>query len=52
MSTEYGRGTGFDRVRQQEIGRKKFELDYFEEAFSSEHMLVRLYRVLADENRF
>ncbi|CAH8540081.1 unnamed protein product [Schistosoma turkestanicum] len=41
---------GFDRTRGSEIGRKDFELDYLEEAFTSKHWLVRIYRVLPPEN--
>lgn len=41
---------GFDRVRQTVIGLKEFELEYFEEAFSSENWLVRVYRVLPEPN--
>ncbi|CAH8588395.1 unnamed protein product [Schistosoma intercalatum] len=41
---------GFDRTRGSEIGRKTFELDYLEEAFTSKHWLVRIYRVLPPEN--
>ncbi|VDO86173.1 unnamed protein product [Schistosoma mattheei] len=41
---------GFDRTRGSEIGRKNFELDYLEEAFTSKHWLVRIYRVLPPEN--
>ncbi|KAH8874286.1 Dolichyl-diphosphooligosaccharide--protein glycosyltransferase subunit STT3B [Schistosoma japonicum] len=41
---------GFDRTRGSEIGRKNFELDYLEEAYTSRHWLVRIYRVLPPEN--
>lgn len=37
--------SGFDRTRNTEIGRKNFELEYLEEAFTSLHWLVRIYRV-------
>ncbi len=36
---------GYDRVRQTEIGLKDFKLNYFEEVFTSEHWMVRIYRV-------
>ncbi|VDP97097.1 unnamed protein product [Trichobilharzia regenti] len=42
--------TGFDRTRGVEIGRKNFDLDFLEEAFTSKHWLVRIYRVLPPEN--
>lgn len=41
-----GRATGFDRVRHAEIGNKDFELDYLDEAFTSEHWIVRIYKVI------
>lgn len=44
MMTEHGRPTGFDRVRRAEIGHKGFQLQYFEEAYSSEHFIVRIYK--------
>jgi len=49
--TEYGRASGYDRVRNVEIGNKDFELEYLEEAFTSEHWLVRIYKVKPEENR-
>jgi len=52
LITEEGRPTGFDRVRGTEIGRKNFELEHFEEAFSSEHWIVRIYKVKKPENRW
>lgn len=41
---------GFDRTRSVEIGKKHFKLEYLEEAFTSEHWLVRIYRVLPPQN--
>eukprot|EP00899_Mesostigma_viride_P011894 jgi/Mesvir1/20705/Mv14903-RA.2 len=38
--------SGYDRVRGTEIGRKNFKLKYFEEAFTSSHWMVRIYKVL------
>lgn len=35
----------FDRVRGTHIGRGKFHLNYVEEAFTSEHWIVRIYKV-------
>eukprot|EP00010_Vexillifera_abyssalis_P008769 CAMPEP_0201547152 /NCGR_PEP_ID=MMETSP0173_2-20130828/3571_1 /ASSEMBLY_ACC=CAM_ASM_000268 /TAXON_ID=218659 /ORGANISM="Vexillifera sp., Strain DIVA3 564/2" /LENGTH=642 /DNA_ID=CAMNT_0047956093 /DNA_START=239 /DNA_END=2167 /DNA_ORIENTATION=+ len=43
--------SGFDRVRYQEIGKKDIKLDYLEEAFTSQHWLVRIYRVPNRDNR-
>lgn len=39
------RPPGFDRVRNAEIGNKDFELDVLEEAYTTEHWLVRIYKV-------
>ncbi|KAA3674375.1 dolichyl-diphosphooligosaccharide---protein glycosyltransferase [Paragonimus westermani] len=41
---------GFDRTRSVEIGKKNIQLDYLEEAFTSEHWLVRIYRVKPPKN--
>ncbi|XP_002739605.1 dolichyl-diphosphooligosaccharide--protein glycosyltransferase subunit STT3A-like [Saccoglossus kowalevskii] len=49
--TEAGKPTGYDRVRNAEIGNKDFELDVLEEAYTTEHWLVRIYRVKDLENR-
>ena len=40
-----GRPPGYDRVRNAEIGNKDFELDVLEEAYTSEHWIVRIYQV-------
>jgi len=49
--TEQGKPTGYDRVRNAEIGFKDFELDVMEEAYTTEHWLVRIYKVKDLENR-
>ncbi|XP_038052568.1 dolichyl-diphosphooligosaccharide--protein glycosyltransferase subunit STT3A [Patiria miniata] len=49
--TESGKPTGYDRVRNAEIGNKDFELDALEEAYTTEHWLVRIYKVKALQNR-
>ena len=36
---------GYDRVRNAEIGESEFSLKYFEEVFTSQHWLMRVYRV-------
>ncbi len=36
---------GMDRVRNAVIGKMDFKLKYFEECFTSEHWMVRIYRV-------
>jgi len=49
--TDHGRPTGWDRVRNAEIGNKDFDLQYLEEVYTSSHWLVRIYKVKAPENR-
>jgi len=51
MNTEHGKPTGWDRVRNAEIGNEGFDLEYIEEAFTSQHWLVRIYKVKDPENR-
>ena len=43
-----GKPPGYDRVRNAEIGNKDFELDVLEEAYTSEHWIVRIYKVIFD----
>ena len=40
----YGAPSGFDRTRNVEIGNKNIVLHHLEEAYTSEHWLVRIYR--------
>ncbi|GBP66289.1 Dolichyl-diphosphooligosaccharide--protein glycosyltransferase subunit STT3A [Eumeta japonica] len=49
--TEGSRPSGFDRVRGAEIGNKEFHLDVLEEAYTTEHWLVRIYKVKPLPNR-
>ena len=42
---------GYDRTRGVEIGNKNFDLTHLEEAYTSEHWLVRIYKVKDLENR-
>ncbi|OTF69536.1 hypothetical protein BLA29_008215 [Euroglyphus maynei] len=49
--TEGGKPPGYDRVRNTEIGNKDFELTTLEEAYTSEHWLVRIYKVKKMPNR-
>ncbi|WAR17562.1 STT3A-like protein [Mya arenaria] len=49
--TPQGKPTGYDRVRNAEIGNKDFELDVLEEAYTTEHWLVRIYKVKDLDNR-
>ncbi|KAL6432506.1 hypothetical protein ACFW04_006823 [Cataglyphis niger] len=45
VKIDYRTPTGFDRTRNVEIGNKNFQLTYLEEAYTTEHWLVRIYRV-------
>lgn len=49
--TEQGKPGGYDRVRNTEIGNKDFELNVLEEAYTTEHWIVRIYKVKDLENR-
>jgi len=49
--TDMGKPPGYDRVRNVEIGNKNFDLQYLEEVFTSQHWLVRVYKVKDLENR-
>lgn len=42
---------GFDRARNSEIGVKNIQLTHLEEAFTSEHWIVRIYKVKKPVNR-
>ena len=42
---DYRSPAGYDRTRNTVIGHKDFDLTYLEEAFTSEHWLVRVYRL-------
>jgi dolichyl-diphosphooligosaccharide--protein glycosyltransferase len=44
-----GYGRGYDRVRHTEVGDKDIRLQYLEEAFTTEHWMVRIYRVKKPE---
>jgi dolichyl-diphosphooligosaccharide--protein glycosyltransferase len=41
---DYRSPAGFDRTRNVIIGNKNFELTYLEEAYTTEHWLVRIYK--------
>lgn len=41
---------GYDRARNSEIGIKDIKLHHLEEALTSEHWIVRIYRVLKEPN--
>ena len=42
---------GFDRTRNVEIGNKNYKLEHLEEAFTSEHWIVRIFKVKKPSNR-
>lgn len=45
LKLDYRGPAGFDRTRNVVIGNKDFDLTYLEEAYTTEHWLVRIYRV-------
>ncbi|KAJ8978982.1 hypothetical protein NQ317_001455 [Molorchus minor] len=45
LKLDYRTPAGFDRTRNAIIGNKDFQLTYLEEAYTTEHWLVRIYRV-------
>lgn len=45
IQSHYGAPAGYDRVRNYEIGKKDIKLEHFEEAFTSENWIIRIYRV-------
>jgi dolichyl-diphosphooligosaccharide--protein glycosyltransferase len=49
--TEPGKPAGYDRVRNVEIGNKDFDLRYLEEVYTTQHWLVRIFKVKEPENR-
>jgi len=51
LQLDFRSPAGFDRTRSVVIGNKNFDLTYLEEAYTTEHWLVRIYRV-KKENEF
>jgi len=49
--TDGEKPVGYDRVRNAEIGNKNFELSKLEEAYTTEHWMVRIFKVKDLENR-
>lgn len=49
--TQRGKPQGYDRVRNTEIGLKNFQLEHLDEAFTSEHWIVRIFKVKDLDNR-
>ncbi|XP_015784872.1 dolichyl-diphosphooligosaccharide--protein glycosyltransferase subunit STT3B [Tetranychus urticae] len=51
LQIDYRAPAGFDRTRNAEIGNKDIKLEHLEEAYTTEHWLVRIYRVKEPSNR-
>uniref|UniRef100_A0A3B3BME3 Dolichyl-diphosphooligosaccharide--protein glycosyltransferase subunit STT3B n=1 Tax=Oryzias melastigma TaxID=30732 RepID=A0A3B3BME3_ORYME len=51
MQLDFRTPPGFDRTRNAEIGNKDIKFKHLEEAFTSEHWLVRIYKVKDLDNR-
>jgi len=49
--TSYSNPKGWDNLRKQEIGRKGYKLKNFEEAFTSENWMIRIFKVKEYGNR-
>mmetsp|Transcript_24189 Transcript_24189/g.42982 ORF Transcript_24189/g.42982 Transcript_24189/m.42982 type:complete len:739 (-) Transcript_24189:28-2244(-) len=49
--TSYGKPPGYDVVRNVEVGDKNIKLKHFEEVYTSAHWIVRIFRLLPEENR-
>jgi len=43
--------TGWDSVRNAEIGLKEWDLTYYREAYTTSRWLVRIFEVLPQNNR-
>lgn len=50
-TSNMGAQPGFDRVRNAVIGKLHFSLRHFEEVFTSDHWMMRIYRVKQPPNR-
>lgn len=50
LMTVYGRPSGFDRVRGTEVGDKNVQLTHIDEVFTSEHWMVRIYKVKTQQS--
>ncbi|CAF5142550.1 unnamed protein product, partial [Rotaria sp. Silwood1] len=51
LQTDFRSPPGFDRTRHVEIGNKNFDLQHVEEAYTTEHWIVRIYKVKKLSNR-
>ncbi|CAI5734489.1 unnamed protein product [Hyaloperonospora brassicae] len=50
VRTDYQHPAGFDRARNTEVGVKNIKLTHMEEAFTSEHWIVRIFKVKRPSN--
>ena len=50
LQVDFRMPSGYDRTRGAEIGRKNFDLTHVREEFTSEHWLVRIYKVKSLDN--
>ncbi|CAF0815242.1 unnamed protein product [Didymodactylos carnosus] len=51
LQSDFRTPPGFDRTRHAEIGNKNFDLEHVEEAYTTEHWIVRIYKVKNLKNR-
>jgi len=51
LQLDYRSPSGYDRTRGSEIGNKNIKLEHLEEAYTTEHWLVRIYKVKKESNR-
>eukprot|EP00058_Branchiostoma_floridae_P024081 XP_002609571.1 hypothetical protein BRAFLDRAFT_101929 [Branchiostoma floridae] len=51
MQLDFRTPPGFDRTRNVEIGNKDISFQHLEEAYTTEHWLVRIYKVKKQDNR-
>merc|ERR1739838_984900 len=51
VQTDFRNPPGFDRMRNVVIGNKNIKFEHLEEVFTSEHWLLRIYKVLEPKNR-
>ncbi len=51
VKTSHGKPEGYDVLRKYVMGKKNIRLRKFEEAFTSEHWMIRIYKVKDLGNR-
>ncbi|XP_054259074.1 dolichyl-diphosphooligosaccharide--protein glycosyltransferase subunit STT3B [Macrosteles quadrilineatus] len=50
LKLDYRSPAGYDRTRNVIIGNQNFDLTYLDEAYTTEHWLVRIYRVKKEDD--